>query len=129
MRQIYYTHIVRENTFLFNVSVSAAAQYMICSPSKVFEFCEREGPLLRHGDWGKWKARFHEAQANTLIDASGKNYARLAVAAMNEVEMRWNRRQRLRWIDLAKHEESQRGNAREYSGPMMKRSQARRSSI
>lgn len=97
---------VRENPVLFNVSVSAAAQYMIYTPSKVFEFCEREGTSLRHLGWGKWKAGFDEAQTNTLINASGKKHARSAVTAMNEVEMGWNRRQGLRGIDRAKHKRS-----------------------
>ncbi|MCJ1342888.1 hypothetical protein MMC31_001077 [Peltigera leucophlebia] len=90
---------VRDNAVMFNVGVSAAAQYMIYSASKVFEFCEREGTLLRHLGWVKWKAGFMEAQTNSLINASGKKHATLAVAAMNEAEMGWNRRQGLRGME------------------------------
>lgn len=78
---------VRENAVMFNIGVSAAAQYMIYSASNVFEFCERERTSLRHLGWGKWKAGFKEAQTNPLINASGKSHATLAVAAMNEAEM------------------------------------------
>lgn len=94
---------VRHCAPIFNVSVSAAAQYMIYSASKVFEFCEQEPNILRHLGWKKWKAGFNDAQTNSLIDASGKKYAKLAVARMNEAEVRWNRRQMLRSVDQAKH--------------------------
>ncbi|MCJ1346576.1 hypothetical protein MMC31_004794 [Peltigera leucophlebia] len=97
---------VRDNAVMFNIGVSAAAQYMIYSASKVFEFCEREDILLRHLGWVKWKAGFMEAQTNPLINASGKKHATLAVAAMNKAEMDWNRRQGLRGMDQAKHERS-----------------------
>lgn len=93
---------VRENAVMFNIGVSAAAQYMIYSASKVFEFCEREGTRLRHLGWEKWKAGFKEAQTNARINASGKKHATLAVAAMNKAKMGWNRRQGLR----AKHKTS-----------------------
>lgn len=94
---------VRENAVMFNVGVSAAAQYMIYSTSMVFEFREREGTLLRHLGWGKWKAGFKEAQTNPLINASGKKHATLAVAATNEAGMRWNCRLGLRGMDRAEH--------------------------
>lgn len=61
---------------------------MIYSASKVFEFCEQEPTLLRNLGWKEWKAGFNEAQTNSLIDASGKEYAKLAVAGMNEAEVR-----------------------------------------
>ncbi len=45
---------VREDALIFNTSVSAAAQYMIYSADKVFEFCEQEQTLLlRHLGWKK----------------------------------------------------------------------------
>lgn len=94
---------VRQNTLIFNISVSAAAQYTINSASKVFEFCKQEPTLLlRHLGWKKWKAGFKEAQTCPLIDASGKKYAKLAVAGMNRAVVGWNRRQTLRSVDQAK---------------------------
>lgn len=79
---------VRENAVIFNVRVSGAAQHMIYSASKVFEFCEQEPTLmLHHLGWKKWMAGFKEAQTNPLIDASGKKHAKLAVAAMTEAEL------------------------------------------
>ena len=95
---------VRQDALIFNTSVSAAAQYMIYSASKVFEFFQQEPTLLlRHLWWKKWKAGFEEAQKNSLIDASGKNNAKLAVAGMNKAEVGWDRRQKLRSFDQAKH--------------------------
>lgn len=81
---------------MFNVGVSAAAQYMIYSASKVFDFCERKDTLHRHLGWEKWKAGFEEAQTHPLINANGKKHATLAVAAMKEAELGWIRRQGLR---------------------------------
>lgn len=76
---------------------------MIYSASKVFEFCEQEPTLLlQHLGWKKWKTGFNEAQTNSLIDTSGKKYAKLAVTGMNEAEVGWDRRQMLRSFDLAK---------------------------
>lgn len=89
---------VRQNAPIFNISVSAAAQYMIYSAYKVFEFCKQENL-----GWKEWKAGFNEAQTNSLIDASGKKYAKLAVAGMNEAEARWNRHQMPRRVDQAEH--------------------------
>ena len=93
---------VRQDAIIFNSSVSAAAQYMIHSASKVFEFCEREPTLLGHLEWKKWKAGFKEAQTNSMIDPSGNKYAKLAVAGMNEAEVGWDRHRRLRSFDQAK---------------------------
>lgn len=93
---------VRENAVIFSVSVSGAAQYMIYSAIKVFGLCEQ-----RHDDrlcplgW-KWMAGFKEAQRNPLIDARGKKHAKLAVAAMTEAELGWQRRHTLRGIDRVK---------------------------
>lgn len=88
---------VRENPVVSNVSLSAAAQHMIYSASKVFEFCEQEPTLMfQHLGWKKWMAGFKEAQTNVLIDASGKKYTELAMAAMTEVELGWKRRHMLR---------------------------------
>lgn len=92
---------------MFNVGVSVSAPYLIYPASKVFEFCERERTLLlRHLEWKKWKAEFNEVPTNLLINASGKKYATLAVAAMNEAEMGWNRRQGLHSMDRAKYKRS-----------------------
>ena len=96
---------VRQDALIFNTSVSAAAQYMIYSASKVIEFFQQEPTLLlRHLGWKKSKAGFEEAQTNSLIDASGKKYAKLAVAGTNKAEVGWDRRQMLRSFDQAKHQ-------------------------
>lgn len=124
---------VRENAVMFNIGVSAAAQYMIYSASNVFEVCERERNSLRHLGWGKWKAGFKEAQTNPLINASGKNHATLAVAAMNEADMGlespsgaagvgWTGRN-IRGV-AARESKGNKGLNVEWSGLMMKRSQA-----
>lgn len=94
---------VRENDVIFNVSVSGAAQYMIYSAIKVFELCEqRHDDMLCPLGWKKWMAGFKEAQRNPLIDASGKKHAKLAVAAMTEAELGWQRRHTLRGRDWVK---------------------------
>lgn len=88
---------VRENPVISNVSLSAAAQHMVYSASKVFEFCEQEPTLMfQHLGWNKWMAGFKEAQTNPLIDAGGKKHTQLVMAAMTEVELGWKRRYMLR---------------------------------
>ena len=101
---------VREHAITFNLIVSAAAQHMIYSASKVFECCEQKSALvLGHLGWKKWLAGFKEAQTNPLIDSRGMKYAKLAVAAMTEVEQCWERLHTLRERQGVKH----RGNISE----------------
>lgn len=98
---------VQENAVIFNVSVSGAAQYMIYSAIKVFELCEqRHDDMLCPLGWKKWMAGFKEAQRNSLIDASGKKHAKLAVAAMTKAELCWQRRHTLRGRDRVKRKGS-----------------------
>lgn len=80
---------VRDDPVIFNVSVSGAAQHMIYSASKVYEFCKQDGTLLQ---WQEWKDGFEKAQTHVLIDTEGKNHARLSVAAMLNAELAWKRR-------------------------------------
>lgn len=56
---------VRDDPVIFNVSVSGAAQHMIYSASKVYEFCKQDGILFQ---WQEWKDGFEKAQTNLLID-------------------------------------------------------------
>lgn len=67
-----------------NVSVSRAAQHMIYSASKVYEFCKQNGTLLQ---WQEWKDGFEKAQKNFHIDWKGKKHAKLSVAAMNNAKL------------------------------------------
>ena len=82
---------IRNNRVVFNVIVSAAAQHMIHSASRVLK--HQMESLNYHGGylgWQKWKRGFEEAQKNAFIGTSAKKDAKLAVAGMHEAELAWN---------------------------------------
>lgn len=95
---------VQNHRVIFNVAVYAAAQHMIYSASHVLKF-QMERPDYHGGflGWQKWKVGFEEVQTSTIIAASAKKDAKLAVAGMNEAELVWKQRHMPRRIDKADH--------------------------
>lgn len=64
---------IRNNRVIFNVFVSAVAQYIIYSASRVLILQMRSSKNHRGFlEWQKWKKGFEEAQTNTIIATNAK---------------------------------------------------------